>query len=321
MDSPSIIAMGAVARLGIKSYPIGVTFELTWLCNLACTYCDRHTPMANEMTREQIFRAFAEFHALGMRKVSLDGGDPLTHRDVDAIVEWLVARRIVVGMNTNGILVPRKIETIRKLESVTISLDGPRAAHDAMRGAGSFDKALEGARLAKAAGVHTEFTCTVGRHNAHLVEDTLAIAESMRIELVFQPALNSLFTGNARDGSKWLADESMIHDAFARVEELKRARRGVGNAWTSLRHFRQFPRESRPPCAAGWVVCTMDPEGVLFPCGQLDRSDRSNSVTRLGAARAFKNLSRTGCGECWCARLLEENYAWGMRVDKMLAPR
>jgi hypothetical protein len=65
----------------------------------------------------------------------------------------------------------------------------------------------------------------------------------------------------------------------------------------------------------------MDPEGVLFPCGQLDRSDRTKNAAVLGASRAFMNLSRTGCGECWCARLVEENYLWGCRVDKMLPPR
>lgn len=64
----------------------------------------------------------------------------------------------------------------------------------------------------------------------------------------------------------------------------------------------------------------MDPDGVLFSCGQLNRSDRSNSVRRLGVSAAFANLPRTGCGQCWCARLVEGNYAWEMRVDRMLAP-
>jgi hypothetical protein len=64
----------------------------------------------------------------------------------------------------------------------------------------------------------------------------------------------------------------------------------------------------------------MDPEGVLFSCDQVDRSDRSNDVGRLGVARAFQNLSRSGCGECWCARLVEENYLWGCRFNTMLPP-
>jgi MoaA/NifB/PqqE/SkfB family radical SAM enzyme len=54
---------GVIARLGIRSYPISLTFELTWLCNLACLYCDRHTPMRHEMSREEIFSALDQAYA------------------------------------------------------------------------------------------------------------------------------------------------------------------------------------------------------------------------------------------------------------------
>ncbi len=317
----SVIARGLVARLGLRSYPLGLTYELSWLCNLACSYCDRHTPLKNELGREAIFKALDEFYALGMRDVSLDGGEPLAHRHVDEIVDWLVRRHVTVALNTNGILVPRKIATVRKLSLVKISLDGPRARHDAMRGAGSFEHALAGARAARDAGVEVEFTCTLGRHNADALEELLDIADASKIPVVFQPALNSLFLGSRRDGSEWQLDGAAARAALARVEVLKRQGRGVGNGWSSLRHFRGFPEEARPPCAAGWVFCTMDPEGVLFPCGQVDRSDRSHDVVKLGVATAFRTLSKNGCGECWCARLVEENYRWGCRVDTMLPPR
>jgi len=223
-------------------------------------------------------------------------------------------------MHTNGILVPRKIKTVGKLSLVKISLDGPRETHDAMRGAGSFDKATAGAKAAQDAGVKIEFTCTVGRHNADSIASLIELAADFNTVVVFQPALNSLFLDTERDGSSWQLDSRSIRAAFARIEQIKRQSKAVGNAWSSLRHFRSFPQDTRPPCAAGWVMATMDPEGVLFPCGQVNRRDRSNSVVRLGAAAAFTNLSRNGCSQCWCARLVEGNYAWGMRIDRMLAP-
>jgi MoaA/NifB/PqqE/SkfB family radical SAM enzyme len=317
---PSTIARGMIARLGIRPYPLSLSYEVTWRCNLACAYCDRHTPMPRELARDEILTALGEFYALGMRDVHLDGGDPLMHRHVGEIVDWLVERRIPVSMNTNGILVSRKIDTVRKLSGVTVSLDGPRANHDGMRGAGSFDRAIAGAKAAQAAGVSVEFTCTVGSHNADAIEDVVALADALQIPVVFQPALNSLFLDTERDGSGWQLDPGLMRATFARIEQIKRRSRAVGNAWSSLRHFRQFPEDTAPPCAAGWVTATMDPEGVLFPCGQLSRRDRSNSVVRLGAARAFANLPRNGCAQCWCARLVQENYTWGMRLDRMLPP-
>ena len=74
-----------------------------------------------------------------------------------------------------------------------ISLDGPPESHDAMRGTGSFEKALAGATAARDAGVKVEFTCTVGQHNAHTIEPLIDIASAVSIPVVFQPALNSLF--------------------------------------------------------------------------------------------------------------------------------
>jgi MoaA/NifB/PqqE/SkfB family radical SAM enzyme len=320
MVTPRMVLRGAIARTGVRPFPLSLTYEVTWLCNLSCGYCDRHTPMRHELTQEEIFRALDEFHRLGMLHTHLDGGDPLTHRHIDEIVDWLTQRGVTVSLNSNGILVPKKLHTIRKLSVLKISLDGPPDSHDAMRGTGSFEKALAGATAARDAGVKVEFTCTVGQHNAHTIEPLIDIVSALSIPVVFQPALNSLFLDTDRDGSSWQLDVQSIRAAFARIERIKRRSNVVGNGWSSLRHFRRFPEDTRPPCAAGWVQATMDPEGVLFSCPQLNRSDRSNSVTRLGAATAFANLSRMGCGQCWCARLVEGNYAWGMRVDRMLAP-
>jgi MoaA/NifB/PqqE/SkfB family radical SAM enzyme len=316
----AMIMRGMIARLGLRPSPLALTYEVTWRCNLACVYCDRHTPMPHEMTRDEMFKALGEFHDLGMRQTNLDGGDPLMHRHIDEIVDWLTQRGVTVSMHTNGTLVPRKIDTVQKLARVKISLDGPREHHDAMRGAGSFEKAITGAKAAQDAGVPVEFTCTVGRHNADAIDSLIEMAADLQIPVVFQPALNSLFLDTERDGSPWQLDAQSIRAAFARIEQIKRRSTAVGNAWSSLRHFRRFPEDTTPPCAAGWVMAAMDPEGVLFSCGQLNRRNRSNSVVRLGAATAFANLSRKGCSQCWCARLVEGNYAWGMRIDRMLPP-
>src|SRR5262249_55468008 len=198
--------------------------------------------------REQIFAALDEFHALGMRQTHLDGGDPLTHRHVDEIVEWLTTRDVGVSLNTNGILVPRKLDTIRKLARMTISLDGPRESHDAFRGRGSFDKALAGAEAARSVGVPVSFTCTVARHNQDAIEETLAIVERLGASIVFQPATNSLFLGTERDGSAWQLDTDAMRAVFARIEAFKQGGRAVGNRWSSLRHFRRFPDDVPPPC-------------------------------------------------------------------------
>ena len=51
----------------------------------------------------------------------------------------------------------------------------------------------------------------------------------------------------------------------------------------------------------------MDPEGNLYPCGNVNRDDRSNNVVRLGARTVFKRSQRLGYSQCWCARTVEGN--------------
>jgi len=318
MNKVRIITETAAARLGMPS-PLALTYELTHRCNLACIYCDRHSPLSNELSRDDIFRVLAGFVEMGMWKTNLDGGDPLTHRYVDEIIEWLTERRISIRMNTNGILIPKKVKTIRKLASVKISLDGPKEYHESMRGKGSFDKALKGALGAREAGVpKVEFTCVVGQHNYTILDSLIDMVEELGFSIIFQPLRNSLFQNTDRDGTDFMLNNREILEAFSRIEKRKNKTRTIANRWSSLRHFRRFPVDTPLPCSAGWISVTMDPEGNLYHCGQVNRGDKSSNVLRLGVRAAFKGLPKFRCGQCWCARTVEGNYKWGAHVHKMI---
>jgi MoaA/NifB/PqqE/SkfB family radical SAM enzyme len=300
--------------------PMSVGFEITHLCNLACDYCDRHTPLPNEMALEQIIAALQGFQRIGMREISLDGGEPLAHKRIDDVAEFLFERGVVVRCNTNGILVKKKAHIVKRFAKVKISLDGPPDIHDGARGERAFKRAVEGAREAAALGVPVEFTCVVGRHNAHAIEELMTIVAETGFPIIFQPARESLFVGQNGPGRDFQLDHAGIQKAFARIEHYKRSGGPVLNGWSSLRHFRNFPNDTPIPCAAGRINVTMDPEGNLYHCGQIDRTDKSNNVVRLGVEEAFRRLSRDGCSQCWCARVVEENYAWGGRFDKWIPP-
>lgn len=321
MSLAKLNAIVAAKILG-KPAPIALGFELTHLCNLACEYCDRHTPLPNEMTLDQIFVALDGMHQIGMQEISLDGGEPLAHKHVGEIVDWLVERRIVVRMNTNGILVRRRSEVVRKLSKVKISLDGPRAEHDSVRGPRAFERAVDGAQVARSLGVPVEFTCVVGQHNIHAIDELIVTVRELGLPIIFQPARESLFLeGKQGPGKSYCLEGESMRQAFSRIAQHKREGAPVLNGWASLRHFQGFPGDVELPCAAGWINATLDPQGNLFHCGQVNRLNRSNNVVVLGAREAFRRLVRRGCSQCWCARVVEENYAWGGRFDQMIPLR
>ena len=319
MNSSTFLSI-ARARLFSRPVPVAVGFELTHLCNLNCSYCDRHERLQHEMSLPEIFVALEGLQAIGMKEISLDGGEALAHPRVHDIVRWLDAKHIIMRLNTNGVLARRKIDVIRRMQKLKISLDGPREIHDSIRGRRSFDLALDAAEVAKALQVPVEFTCTVGRHNAHAIDELLTIAENQRCKIIFQPVRPSLYQASDVRADPWVLSPEEARATFGRIEAFKRAGRPVLNRWASLRHFRTFPEPQSLPCAAGKINVTLDPEGNLYHCGQVNRDDKSNNVVRLGVRAAFERLTRVGCSQCWCARVVEENYAWGGRFDWMLPP-
>ena len=308
---PALRALGV--RLGARPVPLSVSYELTHRCNLSCAYCDRHAPGPDEMSPEQVLSVLEALCDAGMRTICLDGGEPLTHPHVDRFVERLVDRGVRVNMNSNGLLVPRKLETVRRLSKLKVSLDGPQSVHDSVRGSGSYVRALRGIVTARSEGIPVELTCVVGAHNVESVDALVELVQGLGLRVVFQPEREGLFRAGYPG-----AVARAVRDAFARIERHKHDGKVVANRWSSLRHFRSFPFDTPLPCAAGRVNATLDPAGMLYACGQLPRLHGGASVLEHGVQGAFERLPRVTCRQCWCARVVEENVAWGGRFDRFL---
>src|SRR5205823_8227507 len=109
---PHTVAAAVKAKLLRRPTPLQIVYEVTHRCNLACEYCDRHTPLPAELELDQIVSILREFADLGTTGVTLDGGDPLVRPDIHAIVDELASLRMRIVINTNGILIPQKLETV-----------------------------------------------------------------------------------------------------------------------------------------------------------------------------------------------------------------
>jgi MoaA/NifB/PqqE/SkfB family radical SAM enzyme len=311
---PRTVSAAAKAKILKRPTPLQIVFEVTHLCNLSCEYCDRHTQLPNELTLEEIFEAIREFAGMGMIGMTLDGGDPLVRTDIDQIINELDRLGVRIVINTNGILIPRKIESVKKAALVNVSLDGPERHHDSMRGDGSFEKAVRGIRAAREAGVVVKLRCTVHKENVAAVPELVRLAETLDSPIVFQPALNSLFLDTDRDGGRWELDAAAFRRMVLWLCDEKKRTKYIANHYASLKHFLSFPEYKEPPCSAGWIHATLDPEGYLYHCGQVNRGRQKISVRELGARKAFETIARYSCGECWCASLVETNYIWGMEL-------
>ncbi len=139
-------------RAGRERYPLVLMLEPLFRCNLACAGCGKIQYPAHilkdQLTPEECFRAVDE---CGAPIVSIPGGEPLLHPQIDEIVRGLVARGKYVYLCTNALLLKEKIHlfTPSKFLSFSVHVDGQREHHDfSVCREGGYDKAVEGIREA-----------------------------------------------------------------------------------------------------------------------------------------------------------------------------
>src|SRR6202158_5118053 len=137
---------------GRNQYPLGLRLEPLFRCNLACAGCGKIQYPAHilktELTPEECFKAVDE---CGTPMVSIPGGEPLMHSQIEKIVEGLVARKKYIYLCTNALLLKEKLHlfTPSKYFTFSVHMDGQREAHDfAVCREGTYDKAVEAIQLA-----------------------------------------------------------------------------------------------------------------------------------------------------------------------------
>src|SRR5204863_4757935 len=124
--------LGHVLR-GHRRYPLVVMLEPLFRCNLACAGCGKIQYPAHvlkrQLTPQQCFAAIEE---CGAPMVSIPGGEPLMHPQIDEIVAGLVARRKYIYLCTNALLLKEKLDlfTPSKYLTFSVHMDGQSEHHD-----------------------------------------------------------------------------------------------------------------------------------------------------------------------------------------------
>jgi hopanoid biosynthesis associated radical SAM protein HpnH len=118
---------------GRKRYPLVLMLEPLYRCNLACAGCGKiqypgHI-LKQQLTPEECFRAVDE---CGAPMVSIPGGEPLMHPQIDEIVKGLVARKKYIYLCTNALLLREKLDlfTPSKYLTFSVHMDGQKEHHD-----------------------------------------------------------------------------------------------------------------------------------------------------------------------------------------------
>jgi hopanoid biosynthesis associated radical SAM protein HpnH len=137
-------------------FPLLVELEPLFACNLKCAGCGKieqpHDVLRQRMPVEQAVAAVEES---GAPMVSIAGGEPLMHKQIDEIVRQLLDRNKIVFLCTNAVLLPKHIHKFAPHRNFAwmVHIDGLRDRHDeSVRKVGVFDQAVAAIKEAKALG-------------------------------------------------------------------------------------------------------------------------------------------------------------------------
>jgi len=153
-----------------ERFPLLVELEPLYQCNLACAGCGKIQHPDHVLRRRMpVDQALAAIEESGAPMVSIAGGEPLVHPEIDTIANELVKRRKFVYLCTNAILMERKLDLFEPSPyfAWAIHLDGMRERHDAsVCREGVFDVAVAAIRAAQERGFRVTTNTTFFTHDS-----------------------------------------------------------------------------------------------------------------------------------------------------------
>src|SRR5499425_2351767 len=154
-----LIARGAL----FTSHPVMAHLIPIRRCNLACKYCNEFDEFSKPVPTNVMFRRVDKLGELGTSVVTISGGEPLLHPELDQIIRRIRRNGAVAGMITNGyLLMPDRIERLNRagLEWLQISIDNVNPDDVSKKSLKVLDKKLQ--MLAEYADFHININSVVG---------------------------------------------------------------------------------------------------------------------------------------------------------------
>ena len=195
--------------------PLTCVWEVTMGCNMRCKHCGSSCtdPLPGELTTEEAFNLIDQMASLGLKWVTLSGGEPLTRADWPQLVERLRSRGMIPNLISNGWAIDdRAIESMRAsgIGTLALSVDGPPLVHDHIRKKGSFERLESAFSRMKAAGITSGAITTVTKENLHLLPELKE--ELIRMSVNSWQLQIGLPMGNLARRPDWLIEPEQTNE-------------------------------------------------------------------------------------------------------------
>jgi len=229
-------------------------------CNLACTYCNEFDDVSQPVEIDEMRRRIGELGRMGTSVITISGGEPLLHPELDDVIRAIRRTGAIAGMITNGyLLMPERIARLNKagLDHMQISIDNVMPDEVSKKSLKVLDAKLR--MLAEHADFHVNINSVVGGGIAH-PEDALTISKRA-LELGFSSTIGIIHDGSGqlkplgeRERKIWDEVRRLTRRSYSRFNGFQEAiANGLPNDWR---------------CRAGSRYLYICEDGLVHYCSQ-----------------------------------------------------
>src|SRR5262245_8566905 len=164
-------------------------------CNLACAYCNEYDDFSAPVATDEMIRRIDRLAYLKTAIVTISGGEPLIHPEIEVLIKRIRHHGMIAGMITNGyLLTPKKIAALNEagLEHLQISIDNIQPDQVSVKSLKVLDKKLQ--YLAEFAEFAVNINSVIGG-GIQNPEDAIPITRRAH-ELGFSSSLGIIHDGN-----------------------------------------------------------------------------------------------------------------------------
>jgi MoaA/NifB/PqqE/SkfB family radical SAM enzyme len=229
-------------------------------CNLACTYCNEFDDFSKPVATDLMLCRVDRLKELGTSVVTISGGEPLLHPDLDDIIHRMHERRVVSGLITNGyLLTADRIQRLNRarLEWLQISIDNVNPDEVSKKSLKVLDRKLQ--LLAEHAEFHVNINSVVGG-GVSSPQDALTIGKRS-LELGFSSTVGIIHDGSGQV-QPLADDERRVYQEMKQLEK---------SSFTRVNAFQDNIALGRPNqwrCRAGGRYLYVCEDGLVHYCSQ-----------------------------------------------------
>ena len=251
-----LIAHGALST----RHPIMAHIIPIRRCNLACTYCNEYDDFSKPVATGVVISRINKFADLGTSILTLSGGEPLLHPELDEIIAAMRRRGVLACMITNGyLLVPERVQRLNRagLDHMQISIDNVKPDDVSKKSLKVLDKKLQ--ILAEHAEFHVNINSVVGG-GIHNPDDALVVGRRA-MELGFSATVGIIHDGDGQLRPLGERERAVYHEMKA-MENRHFAR---------LNYFQDAIAQGKPNdwrCRAGARYMYICEDGLVHYCSQ-----------------------------------------------------